>query len=379
MKLEMDKETLLQGIGRVQGVIDRRSHTPILAHCLMECRGGELKISATDYEISFQGFYPANILEEGGMTVPAINFFNILKELPAGSVSLESTPNNALHIRMGDMRYQFMGLGPDQFPPLPPITPENLRPLKSALLREMLEKTLFSVSLDELQPHLMGVYMEKLPETGLLRMVSSDGHRLSLIDREVEAMQDLKMDAGIIIPRKGIVEMLRLLEAEDCALGLEKKSLVVQQDREYLLIRLLDKKFPDYRRILPESPKLRLQVARKPLLEILRRMSLLSFEKFKGVILTISDGWLDFRYHNPDVGGGEERLPLTVIAVSEPEEGDDLILPFEVSYNARYLIEPLAVMQGEEVFLDMTTKKRPLCLREPGDPHYFSIVMPMDI
>jgi len=379
MKLEMDKNTLLQGIGRTQGVIDRRSQTPILAHCLLEALPDQLKISATDYEISFRGFYPAQVAEEGGMTVPAMNFFNILKELPEGTITLESTPNNSLQILMGPMRYRFMGLGPDSFPPLPIIAEDSLQPVAGPVLREMFEKTLYSVSLDDLQPHLMGIFWEKLPDGKQLRLVSSDGHRLSLIDREIEAIQNFELGEGILVPRKGVVELLRLLEGEDCALGLEKKSLVLRQGRDYLYIRLLDKKFPDYRRILPEAAKLQIQVARKPFLEILRRMSLLSSEKFKGVVLTVSESWLDFRYHNPEIGGGEERLPLQIEVLAPSEEDDGLTLPFEVSYNARYLIEPLAVMQSEEVILELTARKRPLCLKETGDPTYLSIIMPMDL
>lgn len=379
MKLEIDKETLLQGIGRTQGVIDRRSHTPVLSHCLLEATADQLKISATDYEISFRGFYPAQVLEEGGLTVPAMNFFNILKELPPGVISLESTDNNSLRVQIGDVRYQFMGLGPDNFPPLPVADDGAFQPINGAVLQAMLEKTIFSVSLDDLQPHLMGVYMEKVAETGQLRFVSSDGHRLSLIDREVEAMQHFEMEKGIIIPRKGVVEMLRLLENGDCALNVEKKNLVLQQGQDYLFIRLLDKNFPDYRRILPDSAKLQLMVARKPFLEILKRMSLLSSERFKGVVLTVSDGWLDFRYHNPEIGGGEERLPLSINNLAAGDEEDGLALPFEISYNARYLIEPLNVMEGEEVILELTAKKKPLCLREANDPHYLSIVMPMDL
>lgn len=379
MKLEIDKDTLLQGIGRTQGVIDRRSHTPILSHCLLEAMADQLKIAATDYEISFRGFYPALVKEEGGMTVPALNFFNILKELPPGTIVLESTPNNSLQIFMGGMRYQFMGLGPDNFPPLPMTDEQSLQPIKSAVLREMLEKTIFSVSLDDLQPQLTGIYAETLPESGRLRLVSSDGHRLSLIDRELEAANQLDPEKGIIIPRKGVVEMLRLLEGEDCALGLVKKNLVLKQGQDYLCIRLLDKKFPDYRRILPEAAKLQLTVPRKPFLEILRRMSLLSSEKFKGVVLTISDGWLDVRYHNPDVGGGEEKLPLSMKVLAPSDKDDGLTLPFEISYNARYLMEPLAVMQSEEIILELTAKRKPLGLREPGDPFYLSIVMPMDL
>jgi DNA polymerase III subunit beta len=381
MKLQIEKEILLQGAGRTQGVIDRRGNMPILSHCLLETGEDQLKISATDYEVSFRGYYPAQILEGGGLTVPAVNFFNIVRELPSGLISLASTENNNLLIKTGDMRYQFLGLAAENFPPLPNLESHPIMlALKSAAVREMLEKTSFSIASDDLQQQLAGVYLEKLPESNKLRLVSSDGHRLSLIDREIEMIQQVELDQGILIPRKGVAEMLRLLgEEEDCALGLDKKSLLLKQGNNYLFIRLLEKKFPDYRRIIPGSPQIHLVMDRRALLEILKRISLLSSEKFKGVILRVSEGWMDIRYHNPEIGDGDERLPVSVKFLEDEFEGERLELPFEVSYNARYLMEPLNVMQSEEVTLELTEKKKPMCMREIGDPNYLSIVMPMDL
>ncbi len=115
--------------------------------------------------------------------------------------------------------------------------------------------------------------------------------------------------------------------------------------------------------------------------KILKRISLLSSEKFKGVILRISEGWLDIRYHNPEIGGGEEKLPVSIKFLRDDiESGEEkLELPFEVSYNARYLMEPLNVMQGDEVLMELSEKKKPMSLREVADPEYLSIVMPMDL
>jgi DNA polymerase-3 subunit beta len=380
MKLQIEKDALLQGAGRTQGVIDRRGNMPILSHCLLEAVENQLKISATDYEVSFRGYYPAQVEESGGLTVPAVNFFNIVRELPPGIISLESTENNSLLIHTGETRYQFLGLAAENFPPLPNLEDQPKLEIKSAIVRDMLEKTSFSIALDDLQQQLAGVYLEKLPDGNKLRLVSSDGHRLSLIDREIDVVQQVEIEKGILIPRKGVVEMLRLLgEEENCALGLTKKSLVLQQGNSFLYIRLLEKKFPDYRRIIPSNPQIQLIIGRRAFLEILKRISLLSSEKFKGVVMRLSEGWLELRYHNPEVGGGEEKLPVTIKALLDQVEGEKLSLPFEVSYNARYLMEPLNVMQDDEVILELTEKKKPISLREVSDPDYLSIVMPMDL
>ena len=264
MKLQIEKDILLQGAGRTQGVIDRRGNMPILSHCLLEADENQLKISATDYEVSFRGYYPAQVLESGGLTVPAVNFFNIVRELPSGVISLESTENSNLIIKTGETRYQFLGLPAENFPPLPNLENHPMLDLKSAAFREMLEKTSFSIATDDLQQQLAGVYLERIPDSGTLRLVSSDGHRLSLIDREIEKAQQVKIEQGILIPRKGVAEMLRLLgEEEDCALGLEKKSLVLKQGNNFLYVRLLEKKFPDYHRIIPGSPQIQLLIGRR--------------------------------------------------------------------------------------------------------------------
>lgn len=176
--------------------------------------------------------------------------------------------------------------------------------------------------------------------------------------------------------------MLRLLgEGENCALGLEKKSLVLKQGDNYLYVRLLEKKFPDYRRIIPANPQIQVFMGRRALQEILRRISLLSSEKFKGVVLQVNESSLDIRYQNPEIGGGEEKLPIRITYLREDAESGEekLETPFEVSYNARYLMEPLNVMQSDEIIMNLTEKKKPMCLREASDPDYLSIVMPMDL
>ncbi|AEB08371.1 DNA polymerase III subunit beta [Desulfobacca acetoxidans] len=388
MKLHIEKDALLQGAGRTQGVIDRRGHTPILSHCLLEAGNNQLKISATDYEVSFSGYYPAQVEEEGGLTVPAVSFYNILRELPAGTISLESTENSNLVIQVGDARYQFLGLPVENFPPLPKLENQPMIELSNSVLSEMLEKTIFSIAADDIQPHLTGVLLEKITEDGriIVRLVSSDGHRLSLIDREIPAIEQINLEKAIIIPRKGVAEMLRLIsEEERCALGIEKKSIILRQGDKYLYIRLLDKKYPDYRRIIPASPEVRITVGRRAFLDVLKRISLLSAEKFKGVIMMVSEGWLDIRYHNPEIGGGDERLPITVnflnseVVAEQERDEETLCLPIRLSYNARYLIEPLSVMQSDEIYFELTKKKKPLCLRDANDPKYLSIVMPMDL
>jgi DNA polymerase-3 subunit beta len=398
MRLTIDRENLLKGVGRTLGVVDRRGTMPILANFLLQTDENRVVISATDLEVSFRGFYPAEVQEHGALTVQAHYFFNLIKELPGETLNLEGTENSNLKIQVGDARYQLHGLPADQFPPVPEITDQELVRVESGMVKEMIEKTIFSVSADDLQYHLSSIFWERVglvrgepgqaggevPAEGegadqdrdyWLRLISTDGHRLTLIERPLPESGQFPMDKGILIPRKGMAEVIRFLaEEEKVSLGLGKQSLALKADDRYLFIRLLlDKKFPDYRRIIPESFAYRFAINRRLLFDTIRRIALLSTERFKGVILKLMPDHLEVTFNNPEVGEGREVVPLFM------EQGDAGALPMEIGFNARYFLEPLNAMLSDMVILQVNEKDRPCCLVDQTDPHYLSIIMPMSL
>ena len=162
MRLTIDRENLLKGVGRTLGVVDRRGTMPILANFLLQTDENRVVISATDLEVSFRGFYPAEVQEHGALTVQAHYFFNLIKELPGETLNLEGTDNSNLKIQVGDARYQLHGLPADQFPPVPEITDQELVQVESGMVKEMIEKTIFSVSADDLQYHLSSIFWERV-------------------------------------------------------------------------------------------------------------------------------------------------------------------------------------------------------------------------
>ena len=377
MQVKINRETLLKGVGRTLGVVDRRGTMPILANFLMQTEDNRVRIAATDLEVSFRGFYPAEILEPGAVTIQAHYFFNLIKELPGDTLDLSATDKGGMKILAGDSRYQLNGLPPDQFPPVPEIAEQNLVEVESHMVKEMIEKTIFSVSADDLQYHLSSIFWERLEvETGfLLRLISTDGHRLTLIERPLPGSENLSIEKGILIPRKGMAEVIRFLaEEEKVSLGLSTQSLALRADDHYLFIRLLlDKKFPEYRRIIPETFAYRFAVNRLEFHEAIKRISLLSSERFKGVVLKLSSDQVEVSFTNPEVGEGQEMVPLFM------EAGDPAGLPLEVGFNARYFLEPLNAMESEMAILELNDKDRPCRLVDQGDPHYFSIIMPMSL
>jgi DNA polymerase III subunit beta len=376
MNLRIERERLLKGVSRTLGVVDRRGTMPILSHFLLDAQDSQVTIAATDLEVSFRGVYPAEVLEPGSLTLPAHYFHNLIKEMPGDFLELVGTEKSNLQIQVGESRYQLLGLPADQFPPVPEITDQTLAEVESGQLKEMIEKTIFSVSVDDLQYHLSGIFWEKLETPGglELRLVSTDGHRLTVIQRPLPASEHFAIEDGILIPRKGVAEISRLLaEEEKVSLGLTKKSLALKADNKFLFIRLLEKKFPDYRRIVPESFEFRFRLNRQVLFDTIKRISLLSTDRFRGVIFNLTADTLEVNFQNPEVGEGREVVPLTL------DEGDAGQLPIQIGFNARYFLEPLAAMSGEEVLLEMNDKDRPCRLMDKDDPSYYAIVMPMSL
>jgi len=205
-------------------------------------------------------------------------------------------------------------------------------------------------------------------------MVSTDGHRLTLIERPLPESEQFAIEEGILIPRKGVGEISRLLaEEEKVSLGLTRQSLAIKADSKFLFIRLLEKKFPEYRRIIPEASAFHFLLNRRDLRDTLHRISLLSTERFRGVILKMGAEQMEASFSNPEVGEGREVLPLTL------EKGSPGDLPIEIGFNARYILEPLNVMDADEVILEINDRDRPCRLTSKGDPGYFTIIMPMSL
>jgi DNA polymerase-3 subunit beta len=376
MEIKADQETLVKAISAVLGVVDKKSTMPILSNVLIKTNGGGLEIGATDLEISFKGYCPAQITGEGAVTVPAHQLASLIKELPAGELELKTNGKHTLKIKRGDSLYKLSGINPDQFPPLPSKPEGGFVEMESQVLKEMLRKVIFSCSGDDLQYHLSSVFMVAVEEDGrpYLRLVTTDGHRLTLIQRENPLVGLLSgLDQGILVSRKGAAEIIRFLgEEEKVSLHLEGNMLTVLAGEKLLAIRLLDKKFPEYQRIIPESFVHRLAFNREELLATVKRLSLLTSDRFKGVLFKISAETAEVFHQSPDVGEGREVLQQLMVENSDPEK-----FPLEMGFNARYLLEPLAMMSGDQVVLEINETERPAKLSDPGDPHYFSLIMPM--
>ncbi len=374
MKLRIARDELLTGLQRVQGVVEKRNTMPILSNILLEAKAEGVDILATDLEIGMRGLYKASVQEPGSITLSARKLYEILKELPEGEVDLTIRDNNWATIQSGKSQFKIVGLPSTDFPALPAIEREGLTPVAGAGLMELIRKTLFAVGDNDARYILNGLLVTLLTteKKTLLRLVGTDGHRLAVAERDLgpPATKDGPREIKAIIPKKAAHEMRRLLEEGDGEplIGFSKNLMIFRKSGLLLTSRLMEGNYPNYQQVVPKESDKRLQVSRTELEGALRRVAVLARDKTNAVKVTLASGSLTLFSSNPDFGEATEDLAATY-------NGDS----FTTGFNARYLLDVLGVMDGESVSLQMETALSPCLVREPGNPGFTCVVMPIKV
>ncbi|CAO0820428.1 Beta sliding clamp [Desulfarculales bacterium] len=369
MELTVRKDDLAKGLAKSQSVVERRTAMPILSNVLLDALGEQLTITGTDLETSFIGVYPARVSKPGRVTVPARKLYEIAKELPAEEVFLKEKDNNYLHITGGRAIYDLVGLSAADYPELPQVDGIPQLPIESEVLGEMIEKTIFSISQEDTRFNLAGLYVQKCKKDDGHRLcfVSTDGHRLSLIDKEVPGLEDFALKAGVIIPRKGVAEMRKLAETGgSLVLGLSQRFAVVKKDEVRLILRMQEGSFPDYEVVISKNTKRKVLVNRQAFEGVLKRVSLIATDRFQGVRLDFKEGLLEVISNNSDLGEAREALEVDY-------EGES----FGVGFNARYFLDLCAAMRSEEISLNFVDEQNPCVIKGEGDVGFLSVIMPM--
>jgi DNA polymerase-3 subunit beta len=267
--------------------------------------------------------------------------------------------------------YQLNGLSPDDYPPPPDLSEAGFIDLPSETLVDMIDKTISSVAVEETRYNLAGVYVEKgeLDGKPVLRMVSTDGHRLSLMERGLDGLAGLKLDKGVIISKKAMNEIRKLSEEEGTLkLGFGGNSAMIKGERMYLVMRLLEGRFPDYNLVIPKNNDKVFQVGRKDFQDVLKRISIMSTDDFKGVKFSLSPKELTLSVVNPDLGRAEESLPVEY-------EGDEV----EIGFNPRYFIESLASLKSDAISVALKDSGNPCLVTASEDVGFRGVIMPMKI
>ncbi len=366
MEFTIARDELLQGLYLTQGIVERRTTIPILANVLVESAEDGVAIAATDQEVGVRRRCEAKIKKKGALTTGARKLYEIVRECPEGAIAVRTLENNWIEISSGKSRFRIVGLDPKEFPAMPsPAREPSGAALPSEMLREMIARTLFAVSTDETRLNLSGILMESA-EKGKVRMVATDGHRLSMITRTVEHGAPSN---AVIIPRKGVVEISKVIESGDEPVTIAVQAGVAHASRGRvdLSMRLIEGEFPDYKQVIPQKSERKLLVGVEPLLAALRRVSIVSSERTRGVKMQMEAGKLEISSMNPDVGEANEELAVDY-------DGS----PLSIGFNAKYVMDLLTVLpDSAQVEIGFNDEVSPGVIRCESDPEYLYVVMPM--
>jgi DNA polymerase III subunit beta len=371
MELTIRKQALLDALQLALGIVEKRSSMPILSNVLLEAEGTSLKIIATDLQVSVRLQCEAEIIQPGSISILARKFFEIIRELPEDQIYMKLNENNRLLISCKEARFNIVGLSADDYPPLPDLESVQMIKLDGAILRDMIQKTIISVSMDEGRFNLSGIYFEYVQEEDkkALRMVSTDGHRLTIMEKEIAPLAEGLLNKGVLLPRKAVSELIKILENPgEAEIGFKDTFGLFKKKETLMIMRLLESNFPDYHLVLPKKKSKTLTIPKDHLMNTMRRMAVLSTDKYKGVKLKLSKDDLEIQSVNPEIGDAKENLLLTYTGG-----------PVEIGFNARFFIDVLQVMESDTVILDLNDSVSPAILSGEQDPGFMALIMPMKL
>jgi len=366
MELIIKREDLFTGLLKTQSMVEKRSTMPILSNVLLEAKNDTLRIKATDLEIGVDTVHPADVKKDGSLTVPGKKLFEMVREMETGELRLSKKESNHLEVRSGKAIFNIVGLPAEEFPSFPSYEDRIFFRLSAKVVSRMIEKTIYAVSTDEIRYTLNGIFIEKKDD--VLRMVATDGHRLSLMNFIDPSLKDVEIGKGVIIPRKGASELKKLLEDgdDDLMVNIKDNNGVFKKGNTLLSIRMIDGEFPDYKQVIPAKGEREARINKDLLLRALKRVSILSSEKSRGVKLSFTKGQVDVFTANPDIGEASESIDADF-------SGNDIVIGF----NARYMIETLNSIDEESIRIEINDEFGPVRIKGKEGEEYISIVMPM--
>ena len=366
MKFTVKRDALLGPLQLVTGVVERRQTLPVLANILMVLTEDNLSVTGTDLEVEIVGRLPLeSVIEPGEITVPARKLVDICRSLPdAAVIEITLDESQRLHIKSGRSRFTLSTLPANDFPSTDISEGDIQFTCAQALIKRLIDRTSFAMAQQDVRYYLNGMLWEA--ENNLLRCVATDGHRLAMCTKELDIQVPAKVQS--ILPRKGIVELSRLLKEESASVTVTLGTHHVRlQTTDYTLTsKLVDGKFPDYERVLPKGGNNILLGNRDELKQAFGRTSILSNEKYRGVRLSLEEGLLNIVANNPEQEEAEEQVVVDY-------SGDNI----EIGFNVSYLQDITNVLSSENLKLTLSDANNSALLEEPetGDSAY--VVMPM--
>lgn len=365
MRFVITREALIKPLQLVAGVVERRQTLPVLSNILMVAEGTLLSMTGTDLEVELVGRVALDEpAEAGSVTVPARKLMDICKSLPDDALIEMEVLGQKMVIKSGRSRFSLSTLAASEFPNVED-SPEALKlTLSQGNLRQLIDKTGFSMAQQDVRFYLNGMLLEVSEDS--LRAVSTDGHRLATSFCTAEAAVDKQHQ--IIVPRKGILELARLLQGGDALVSLLIGATHIRANvGDYTFTsKLVDGKFPDYQRVIPKNGDKILLGDRQELRQVFHRIAILSNEKYRGVRISLSDGHLQVMANNPEQEEAEETVAV---------DYEDITI--DIGFNVNYLLDVLSILSSDVVKFTFYDANSSALIEGVDDPNSVYVIMPM--
>lgn len=366
MKFTISREVLLQPLSQVIGVVERRQTLPVLANFMLSARDGRLTVTGTDMEVELISSVAADVSMEGEITVPARKLLDIVKALPDGSNISFSISDDKATLSAGRSRFTLATLPASEFPATDQVeTLENISVAES-VLKKMMDKTSFAMANQDVRYYLNGLLFDFTGDQ--LKAIATDGHRLALCDLETPV--SISGDRQLIVPRKGVMELSRMLsgEADNVTLAIGRNHVRLVKGDTTFTSKLIDGRFPDYKAVIPVGADKQMLVDKGLFIEALQRAAILSNEKYKGVRLEAAGNTIKIIAHNPQHEEAVEEI--------EAELNFDRLA---VGFNVTYLLDALMAIDTEQVSLELRDANSSCLVSAPDSDMNRHVVMPLKL
>ena len=361
LRITASKDELVQALGVVSRAVSTRTSVQILSGILLEGAGGELRVAATDMELSLRATISAQIEGDGAIVLPGKTLVDIVRLLPADEVSIEHKPSESVvHVTSGTASYTLHTYNPEDFPRLPDVTSVQTFPVERESLLETIQRVARAASRDESRPVLTGVLVSF--GGGKLTMAATDSYRLAVKETEIAGTTP---ELEAIVPGRALTELARIASSGDTIdVGVHENQVVFGTEGVWLTTRRIDGQFPNYRQLLPEQFEHVLTLPRTELLEVVRRASVM-IQRATPLQLRFAEGEVTVIARTHEVGESKESMPA-------PYSGDVL----EIGFNADFLRDGLESVDGDDIRLKLISPLRPAVLQGEGDEFTY-LVMPI--
>jgi DNA polymerase-3 subunit beta len=372
MKFKINQDHFSNGLQQVLNVVASRSTMPILSNVLIEAEEGHISLTTTNLDLGIRCRIKAEVSETGNITLPVRKLATIVKELPVNEVFLETSENNQAKITSGGSLFKIMGISSEEFPPLPSFENRKVYELSQDEIVNMLKSVSYAQSTDENRYILNGVYFNFADEK--LTLVATDGRRLGLTGLELEVSEE---NAGsLILPAKTVAELERLMgkgEKVNIAfndrqaafeIGLDEAGESGLVDHLYLVSKVVEGNYPNYRQVIPKETEHRVKIERELMLECVHRAALVTSDKSNSVKIKVSKNLLEITGQSTEYGESHESM---AIAYDGPE--------VQVAFNPQFLMEPLKALTKDEVFFEFKDELSPGLFKTLDN--FICVIMPL--